>query len=112
MAPTKVSELVTSEVTPSVTSWSRASMSLVRRLTIQPVFWRLKKSSDELLQVGEELAPQVVDDVLADPARQVGLQVAGAEVDEADGDEGDDDPGEDGQVASAPMPLSMATLMR
>ena len=46
MAPTKVSELVTSEVTPSVTSWSRASMSLVSRLTIQPVFWRLKKSSE------------------------------------------------------------------
>ena len=46
MAPTKVSELVTSEVTPSVTSWSRASMSLVSRLTIQPVFCRLKKSSD------------------------------------------------------------------
>ena len=44
MAPTKVSELVTSEVTPSVTSWSSASMSLVSRLTIQPVFWRLKKS--------------------------------------------------------------------
>ena len=46
MAPMKVRELVTSEVTPSVTSWSRASMSLVRRLTIQPVFWRLKKSSE------------------------------------------------------------------
>ena len=35
----------------------------------------------ELLQVGEEVAPQVVDDVLADPAGQVGLQVAGAQVD-------------------------------
>ena len=44
MAPMKVSELVTSVVTPSVTSWSSASMSLVSRLTIQPVFWRLKKS--------------------------------------------------------------------
>ena len=44
MAPMKVSELVTRDVTPSVTSWSSASMSLVRRLTIQPVFWRLKKS--------------------------------------------------------------------
>ena len=44
MDPTNISELVTSEVTPSVTSWSSASMSLVRRLTIQPVFWRLKKS--------------------------------------------------------------------
>ena len=43
-APTKVSELVTRVVTPSVTSWSRASMSLVSRLTIQPVFCRLKKS--------------------------------------------------------------------
>ena len=44
IAPTKVSELVTSVVTPSVTSWSSASMSLVSRLTIQPVFCRLKKS--------------------------------------------------------------------
>ena len=44
MAPKNVSELVTRLVTPSVTSWSSASMSLVSRLTIHPVFWRLKKS--------------------------------------------------------------------
>ena len=43
-APIRVSRLVTRLVTPSVTSWSMASMSFVRRLTIQPVFWRLKKS--------------------------------------------------------------------
>ncbi len=36
--PDEHQELVTSDVTPSVTSWSSASMSLVRRLTIQPVF--------------------------------------------------------------------------
>ena len=46
LAPTIVRPLVTSELTPSVTSWSRASMSLVRRDTIQPVRWRLKKSSE------------------------------------------------------------------
>ena len=45
-APRIVRPFVTSEVTPSVTSWSRASMSLVRRDTIQPVRWRLKKSSE------------------------------------------------------------------
>ena len=45
-APTMVRPFVTSEVTPSVTSWSRASMSLVMRETIQPVRWRLKKSSE------------------------------------------------------------------
>ena len=38
MAPMNVSELVTRVVTPSVTSWSSASMSFVSRLTIQPVF--------------------------------------------------------------------------
>ena len=45
-APMIVRPLVTSEVTPSVTSWSRASMSLVMRETIQPVRCRLKKSSE------------------------------------------------------------------
>ena len=55
----------------------------------------------QFLQVGEELAPQVVDHVFADPAREVRLQVAGAEVDERDADEGDDDPGEDGHVLGA-----------
>ena len=55
----------------------------------------------QLLQVREQLAAQVVDDVLADPAGEVGLQVACAQVDERDGDEGDDDPGEDGHVLGA-----------
>ncbi len=35
--PMKVSPLITSDVTPSVTSCSSASMSLVRRLTVRPV---------------------------------------------------------------------------
>ena len=37
MTPMKVSPLMTSEVAPSVTSWSSASMSLVSRLTERPV---------------------------------------------------------------------------
>src|SRR5665647_2202791 len=55
--------------------------------------------------MGEHVAPQVVDDVLPDPAREVGLQVAGAEVDEADPDEGDYDPGEHGEVLGADAPV-------
>ncbi len=35
--PKKVSPLTIREVTPSVTSWFKASMSLVSRLTVRPV---------------------------------------------------------------------------
>ena len=98
MDPMNISELVTSEVTPSVTSWSSASMSLVRRLDDPAGLLAAEEVEAELLQMGEELAPQVVDDVRPHPAREVRLQVAGAKVDEADGDEGDDDPGEDVEV--------------
>ena len=52
----------------------------------------------QLLQVREQLASQVVDDVFAHPARQVGLQVARAEVERAHGDERDNDPVQNRQV--------------
>ena len=76
-------------------------MSFVSRLTIQPVFWRLKKSSESFWMWAKSVAAQVEDDVLADPARQVGLGVARAEVDAATSDEGDDDLGEHVHVAGA-----------
>ncbi len=44
--PTSVSVLWTSDVTPSVTSWSSASTSFVSRLMITPARLRSKKPSE------------------------------------------------------------------
>ena len=52
-APTSVSVLENSVTTPSVTSWSSAWMSFVRREISTPVLRRLKKPID-CLEVGED----------------------------------------------------------
>ncbi len=58
--PTSVSVEPKSVTMPSVTSWSSACTSLVRREMSTPAWRREKKPTDMRLQVGEELDAQVL----------------------------------------------------
>ena len=72
--PSSVSVFWTSEVTPSVTSWSSASTSFVSRLMITPGAVALVEAEREALQVAEEVVAEVGEHPLARPAGEVRLR--------------------------------------
>ena len=73
--PTSVSVFWTSDVTPSVTSWSSASTSFVSRLMIDAGAVALVEAERQPLQVAEEVVAQVGEHPLAGPAGEVRLRV-------------------------------------
>ena len=83
----EVSVFWTSEVTPSVTSWSSASTSFVSRLMMHAGAVALVEAERQALEVPEELVAQVGEHALARPAGEVRLRRACDEADEAGGDE-------------------------
>ena len=92
-APASVSVFWSSEMTPSVTSWSSASTSFVSRLIEDAGPVSLVEAEREPLQVAEEVVAQVGEHPLARPAGEVGLPVGADDPEHADADERGDDRG-------------------
>ena len=76
--PTSVSVAEKSVTMPSVTSWSSAWTSLVRREIRTPGLVARVEADRERLEVGEDPRAQVLQRALADPVDEVGLRVGGA----------------------------------
>jgi len=71
-ASTKMSSKI--ETTPEVNSSFRASTSVVTRVTRRPDRFLVVKADVHVLQMTENLAPQVEHDLLASPLHEVGLR--------------------------------------
>ena len=91
--PTRVSVFWTSVVKPSVTSWSIASTSFVRRLMITPARLRSKKPSESRCRWRKSRLRRSARIRSPDPAgRSRSARSAARELDEPGAEEDDDDP--------------------
>ena len=70
---TRATTLDTTEPSVPVTARWAPSTSLLSRLVSAPVSLRVKNDDRHALHVVEQRHPQVVDEALADPRRQVAL---------------------------------------